>query len=71
MWIRIRAVIIEEEPLPGRYLAELLEETCQVEAVGLATESEVGLRLCAGLRPDAVFVDINLPGKDGISLATQ
>jgi DNA-binding LytR/AlgR family response regulator len=23
------------------------------------------------LRPDAVFVDINLPGKDGVSLATQ
>jgi len=71
MWIRIRAVIIEDEPLAARYLAELLDETCQVEVVGSATESEAGLRLCAELRPDAVFVDINLPGKDGVSLATQ
>jgi DNA-binding NarL/FixJ family response regulator len=39
-------------------LAELLDETCQVEVVGSATESETGLRLCAELRPDAVFVDI-------------
>ena len=71
MWIRIRAVIIEDEPLAAEYLAALLDDTCQVEVVGSATESEGGLRLCADLRPDAVFVDINLPGKDGVSLATQ
>ena len=71
MWIRIRAVIIEDEPLAAQYLAQLLDDTCQVEVVGSATEAEAGLRLCAELRPDAVFVDINLPGKDGVSLATQ
>src|SRR5271157_4363263 len=71
MWIRIRAVIIEDEPLAAQYLAELLDDTCQVEVVGTAAESEAGLRLCAELRPDAFFVHINLPGKDGVSLATQ
>src|SRR4029077_4551180 len=69
MWIRIRAVIIEDEPLAAQYLAALLDDTCQVEVVGSATESEAGLRLCAELRPDVVFVDINLPGKDGVALA--
>jgi two-component system, LytTR family, response regulator LytT len=71
MWIRIRAVIIEDEPLAAQYLAAPLDDTCQVEVVGSATESEAGLRLCAELRPDAVFLDINLPGKDGVSLAMQ
>jgi DNA-binding LytR/AlgR family response regulator len=71
MWIRIRAVIIEDEPLAAEYLAALLDDTCQVEVVGTATECESGLRLCAELRPDVAFVDINLPGKDGVSLATQ
>src|ERR1700680_3482564 len=71
MVIRIRAVIIEDEPLAAQYLTELLDDTYQVEVVGSATESEAGLRLCAELRPDAVFLDINLPGKDGVSLATQ
>jgi DNA-binding LytR/AlgR family response regulator len=42
-----------------------------VEVVGTATEGEAGLRLCAELRPDAAFVDIHLPGPDGVSLATQ
>jgi len=71
MWIRIRAVIIEDEPLAVEYLAALLDDTCQVEVVGAAAESESGLHLCAELRPDAVFLDIKLPGKDGVSLATQ
>src|ERR1700756_2413636 len=71
MWIRIRAVIIEDEPLAAQYLSTLLDETYQVEVVGTATDSETGLQMCADLRPDAAFVDINLPGKDGVSLATQ
>src|ERR1700737_805817 len=71
MWIRIRAVIVEDEPLAAEYLATLLDDTYQVEVIATATDSETGLQLCAELRPDAVFVDINLPGKDGVSLATQ
>jgi DNA-binding NarL/FixJ family response regulator len=71
MWIRIPAVIIEDETLAARYLAALLDDTCQVEVVGTATESETGLKLCAELRPDAVFLDNKLPGKDGVSLATR
>ena len=71
MWIRIRAIIVEDEPLAAQYLAALLDDTCQVEVVATATESEAGLRLCAELRPDAVFLDVNLPGKDGVSLAMQ
>ena len=71
MWVRIRAVIIEDEPLAAQYLASLLDETCQVEVVGSATDSEGGLQLCADLQPDAVFVDIGLPETDGVSLATR
>ena len=71
MWIRMRAVIVEDEPLAAQYLATLLDDTCQVEVVATAADSEAGLRLCAELRPHAVFLDINLPSKDGISLATQ
>jgi DNA-binding LytR/AlgR family response regulator len=71
MWNRIRAVIIEDEPLAAQYLAALLGDTYQVEVVSSATTSDDGLRLCAELRPDAVFVDINLPDEDGVSLATQ
>jgi len=71
MWIRIRAVIVEDEPLAAKYLATLLDETGEVEVVATGMDSEAGLRLCAELCPDAVFLDINLPDKDGIWLAKQ
>ncbi len=71
MGTQIRAVIIEDEPLAAQYLAALLGDTCQVEVVGSATESEAALRLCAELRPEAAFIDISLPGKDGVLLASQ
>ena len=71
MWTRIRAFIVEDEPLAAQYLATLLDETCQVEVVGTANEAGAALVQCAELRPDAVFLDIRLPGQDGMALATQ
>ena len=40
MRIRIRVVIVEDEPLSAEYLAKLLDDTWQVEVVGTAMDSE-------------------------------
>ena len=71
MGTRISALIIEPEQIAAKHLAALLDETCQVEVVGTDTRGETGIRRCRELRPEAVFLDINLPGKDGVSLASQ
>jgi DNA-binding LytR/AlgR family response regulator len=71
MGIQISAIIIEPEPFAAEHLRAMLDETGQVEVVGTATDGEPGIRLCDELRPEAVFLDINLPGKDGVSLASQ
>jgi DNA-binding LytR/AlgR family response regulator len=63
--------MIEAEQFAAKRLGALLDETCQVEIVGTATHGETAMRLCRELRPEAVFLDINLPGKDGVSLANQ
>jgi len=63
--------MIEAEQFAAKQLGALLDETCQVEIVGTATHGETAMRLCRELRPEAVFLDINLPGKDGVSLANQ
>ncbi|HXM25985.1 MAG TPA: response regulator transcription factor [Chthoniobacterales bacterium] len=67
----IRTVIIEDEPLTAQPLATLLDDTRHVDVIGTAADGATGLRLCTELHPDAVFLDINLPGQDGVSLATQ
>jgi two-component system, LytTR family, response regulator LytT len=67
----IRNVVVEEDPLAAQHLVTLLDETWQVEVIGTATDRVAGLRLCAQLRPDAVFLDVNVSDEDGFSLATQ
>jgi two-component system, LytTR family, response regulator LytT len=71
MGTRISAIIIEAEQFAAQYLRALLDETGQVAVIGNATHGETGICLCDELRPEAVFLDISLPGKDGLSLAGQ
>jgi two-component system, LytTR family, response regulator len=67
----IRAIVIEDRLLAAQHLTMLLEDTWQVEVIGLGTSSAACVRLCAQLRPDAVFLDIDLPTDDGGCLAKE
>ncbi len=71
MWTPIRALIVEDEPLAAQYLATLLDETCRVQVVGVAHDAETALALGVERRPDVAFLDVRLPGRDGVSLASQ
>ena len=71
MGSRITALIIEPEKTAAKHLETLLDETCQIEVVGTANRGETGIRLCKELRPEAVFLDINLPAKGIVRLPSQ
>jgi Response regulator of the LytR/AlgR family len=67
----LRAIIVEDEPAAARFLRTLLDWTGKVEVVGSARDSRTALYLCSEEHPDAVFLDIRLPGTDGMILAEQ
>jgi DNA-binding LytR/AlgR family response regulator len=67
----IRAIVIEDRLPAAQQLTTLLEDTWQVEVIGIGTGSAACLRLCAESRPDAVFLDIDLPSDNGSCLATE
>jgi len=64
----IRIVIVEDEPLARQHLAELLEELPGVLAAAAAENGRLGLAAIAEHRPDAVFLDIEMPGLKGTEL---
>lgn len=65
----IRAVVVEDEPLARRYLCELIAGTGRAEVIGTAGNGRDGLQACVERAPDVAFLDIQIPGPDGLDLA--
>jgi DNA-binding LytR/AlgR family response regulator len=65
----LRAIIVDDEPLARDELAFLLAEVGGVEVVGQAGDAHAALELAEREEPDVAFVDLRMPGPDGIALA--
>jgi two-component system, LytTR family, response regulator len=66
--MKLRAFMVDDEPLALGRLARLLEETGRVEIVGQATDPELAIQALAGASIDVLFVDIQMPGMTGFEL---
>jgi DNA-binding LytR/AlgR family response regulator len=64
----IRIVVIEDEPLAREHLVDLLSELPGVAVVASAENGRLGLAAIAEYRPDAVFLDIEMPSIKGTEL---
>lgn len=67
----IRAIVVEDEPLARRYLVSLLAQTGQVEVIGDSGDAQSAWRVCCSQEVDAAFLDVCMPGGDGLSLAAR
>lgn len=67
--MKIRAIIVDDEINNRENLHALLRGYCpDVEVVGLADSAETAYRQITSRKPDLVFLDIRMPGKDGFQL---
>lgn len=64
----MKALIIDDERLARRELMRLLEPLDGMEVVGEAADADEAEKLVETLRPDLLFLDINMPGRDGFDL---
>ncbi|WP_426701555.1 LytR/AlgR family response regulator transcription factor [Rhodanobacter sp. Col0626] len=67
----MRVLIVDDEPLARARLAALLGECKDVQVVGDVGDGEAALGALAELQPDALLLDINMPGIDGVALAQR
>lgn len=66
---RLRVLVVDDEPLAVERLQILLSRMDGVDLCGTANEGEAALRLVRDVRPDAILLDIAMPGMDGIDVA--
>jgi two-component system LytT family response regulator len=64
----IKAVIVEDSRLARNELKELLKNHPYIELVGEAENVDLGFELIQKENPDLLFLDINMPEKDGFEL---
>ncbi|HWB28908.1 MAG TPA: LytTR family DNA-binding domain-containing protein [Vicinamibacterales bacterium] len=67
----LRTVVVDDEQLAREELCFLLEQTGDVEIVGQAADGVDALRLAADLKPDLLFLDVQMPGLTGFEVARR
>ena len=65
---RFRAVIVDDEPLPRERIATLLENHPEVEVVAECGDGAEAVRVMSEIRPDLLFLDIQMPELDGFEV---
>ena len=61
----MRILVVDDSPGFLKAVRFLLRQLGH-EPVGLARSGEEGLAMAAGLAPDVILMDINMPGMDGV-----
>ena len=64
----MRVLIVDDEPLARRGLRRLLESEPDVEIVGEAASGTAAVDAIAALKPELVFLDIQMPEMDGLEV---
>ena len=65
---RTRVVIVDDEPLARQRIADQLAHEDGVDVVGEASNGLQAVEKIRSLHPDLVFLDVQMPGMDGLDV---
>jgi two-component system, LytTR family, response regulator len=67
----LRVLIVDDEHLARRRLADLLQLEDGVEIIGVADNGVAAVEAIDDLEPDLVFLDVQMPGMTGVEVVSQ
>lgn len=67
----IRTLLVDDEAPARERLRQLLDQWPDVDVVGEAADGEEALAKISDMQPDLVFLDIQMPGRNGMEVAAS
>jgi two-component system LytT family response regulator len=65
----MRVLVVDDEPLAVDWVVQGLRRLPDTEVVGSAADGDEALAKVSSLKPDLVFLDIQMPGRTGLDVA--
>jgi len=65
----LNAIIVDDEPLGRERVRNLCDDLGGLDVVGEASDGVTAMKLVQKLRPDMIFLDIQMPEMNGIAVA--
>ena len=67
----LRVLVVDDEPLARERVLELLRREPGVEIAGTADSGPAAIDAIRALRPDLVFLDVQMPGRTGLDVVRE
>src|SRR5215469_1141931 len=67
----LTTIVVDDEQLACDELSFLLKDFAEIEIIGSASNGLEALEMIRKLEPELVFLDVHMPGLDGLSVARQ
>ncbi|MGN6392465.1 MAG: LytR/AlgR family response regulator transcription factor [Gemmatimonadales bacterium] len=68
---RVRVLVVDDEPLGRLRVEDLVRHEASAELVGSAADGAAAVEAIRTLRPDLVFLDVQMPGKTGLDVVRE
>jgi two-component system LytT family response regulator len=68
---RLRIVIADDEILARQRIEDLLAKESDIDLVGMAGSGPETVEMIRALKPDLLFLDVQMPGKSGIEVVEE
>ncbi len=68
---KLRVFVVDDHPVVRDGLRTLIDAAPDMAVVGEAFDGETAVREAAALRPDAVVMDVSMPGMSGVEATTR
>ena len=67
----LRVMVVDDEFLARQRLEDLLAKEENVVIAGTAADGNAAVEMIRALRPDLVFLDVQMPGRSGVEVARE